>query len=176
MLVRFSFAGVEAVKQDKNTSILEGVPIGLSYPEVFQPKMVTGVMIMHGVAPEGKCPSCFWQCAAMGKHRAVLKGAGRWQPVSLMDSETSIFSSSAFLKLYLRFLSTCRARGWLETLAFVSFLTEADAKCPLNRCITVRSKICQERWHQCNKKITVPAGSGKLLLLCFRGESMRLSK
>lgn len=129
MVVRFGFAGREAVKQDKNTSILEGLCVGLSYPEVFQPKMVTRVMITHGVALEGKCPSRFWQRAAMGKHRAVSKGAGRWQRVSPMDSETSIFGSSGFFKLYLRFLSTCRARGWLETLASVSFLTEADAKC-----------------------------------------------
>lgn len=34
--------------------------------------------------------------------KTVLKGAGRWQYVSLMDSETSIFISSGFSKFYLR--------------------------------------------------------------------------
>jgi len=49
----------------------------------------------------------------MGENPAVLKGAGRWQCVSLMDSEISLFISSGFLKLCLRLSPPVEPRAGL---------------------------------------------------------------
>lgn len=79
--------GVKAIKQDQVAPILEDVPVGLSSLSASAQSNHEG----HGYTPScaGGKASLFLLAvplrAATGKHTVVLKGAGRWQCVSLMD-------------------------------------------------------------------------------------------